>query len=110
MPEFTTFKRWQLKKGCQESELLDLVREQIIPHYQKLSNQVTLALLNIEGTQSYLALQYWESREIWEATMQSDAFKNWFEAYQPILAQWDELVTFEDSWESVNLLSKQSSP
>lgn len=98
MEEFVTYKRWRLKEGKAEADLIDLVRNEIAPHYAKLSEQVRLGLHRISDTQSYLALQHWDSRAAWETTTTSDAYQAWLAAYKPILASWDQLMEFEDEW------------
>ncbi len=102
---FTTFKRWILKKGCHEDEVVALVREAIIPAYNKLPGCLGLGLLRIEGTQSYLAIQHWESRAAYDAAISSEAYSAWWSAYLPTLEKWDEMMTFEDEWETVDILS-----
>ena len=36
MARYMTFKRWALKEGRQESDLLCLIRERVLPAYTKL--------------------------------------------------------------------------
>ncbi len=105
MPEFITFKRWSLRDGREESELFRLVREEIIPHYEKLPGCLRLGLLQIAGTRSYLALQHWKNRDTWRATVESDDYESWFQAYAPMLERWDELMIFEEEWESEDVLN-----
>ena len=104
MAEFITFKRWKLREGRSESELLALVRNEIEPHYQQLPGCLGIGLLHILGTRSYLALQYWESRDAWQAAVSSDNYAAWLEAYQPALERWEQLMAFEYEWETVNML------
>lgn len=104
MPEFITFKRWALRDGREESELIELVREEIVPHFSKLPGCLRLGLLRIVGTRSYLALQYWESRERWRKTTSSDYYRTWYEEYLPILHRWDEIMVFEEEWDAEDLL------
>ena len=110
MAEFTTYKRWALRPDRGESELVELVREQIVPHYKKLQGCIRLGLLRIEGTRSYLALQYWESRESWRATTGSDYYRTWYEEYLPILERWDEIMDFEEEWDTEDMLGKSNNP
>ena len=56
MSRFVVVRRWVLRQGHSESELLDLVRTHIIPHYNTLPGCLGLGLLRIRGTRSYLAL------------------------------------------------------
>lgn len=106
MAEFTTYKRWTLRPGRDESDLVELVRERIVPHFEKLQGCIGLGLLRIEGTRSYLALQYWESRERWSETIGSDYYKTWYEEYLPILDRWDEIMEFEEEWDAEDLIGK----
>jgi quinol monooxygenase YgiN len=76
------------------------VRNDIVPHYRKLEGCVRLGLQRITGTQSYLALQHWESREAWETTTTSDYYNSWFSEYQLMLERWNDLMEFEDEWEA----------
>ena len=105
MAEFITYKRWALRECRQESELLELVHEKIVPHFSKLPGCLRLGLLRIVGTRSYLALQYWESRERWRETTGADYYMTWYREYLPILERWDEIMVFEDEWDSEDLLS-----
>ena len=104
MPEFITFKRWALRDGREESELLELVHEEIVPHFRKLPGCLRLGLSRIEGTRSYLALQYWESRKRWRETTGSDCYRTWYEEYIPILDRWDEIMVLEEEWDTEDLL------
>ena len=104
MPVFVTFKRWSLKSGRQESDLLELVREEFQPHYAKLNGCLGLGLLHVDGTRSYLTQQFWESRERWRKTTGSDDYQAWWREYVPLLERWDEIMEFEDEWEAEDLL------
>ena len=110
MAEFITYKRWALRPDREESELVELVRRRIVPHFNKLQGCLRLGLLRIEGTQSYLALQHWESRERWRETAGSDYYKTWYEEYQSILDRWNEIMLFEEEWEAEDLLGPSNSP
>ena len=102
---FTTYKRWTLKDGCQEAEVVALVRQAILPAYNKLPGCLGLGLLRIVGTQSYLATQHWESRVAYDAALASESYSIWWSAYLPALEKWDGMMTFEDEWETVDVLS-----
>ena len=104
MSEFITIKRWSLRDGREESELVRLVREEIIPHYEKLPGCLRLGLLRIAGPRSYLTLQHWKNRGTWRATVESDGYESWFQGYAPMLERWDKLMIFEEEWESENVL------
>jgi quinol monooxygenase YgiN len=104
MVEFVSYKRWRLKDGKQEAELVELVRNEIVPHYAKLEGPVRLALHRIKDTPSYLALQHWQSRAAWETTTSTDFYQSWLGEYEPILSRWDQLMEFEDGWEAEVIL------
>ena len=110
MAEFITYKRWELRPGRDESELVELVRERIGPHFKKLQGCIRLGLLRIEGTRSYLALQHWESRERWLETTASDYYKTWYEEYLPILDRWDEIMELEEEWDAEDMLDTSDNP
>ena len=104
MAEFITYKRWTLKHGREESELVKLLREEIVPHFKKLQGCLRLGLRRIQGTRSYLALQYWESQERWREAIGTDYYRIWYEEYIPILERWDEIMVFEEEWHAEELL------
>jgi hypothetical protein len=105
MGQLITVKRWRLKEGWEEADLVALVSGSIVPHYRQLSAAVRLGLWRIAGTRSYLALQQWPSRAAWEAATQSEAYQEWFGRYAPLLARWDAMMALEDEWETEELLS-----
>jgi hypothetical protein len=104
MGEFITVKRWKLKEGREEADLLRLVRQQIEPHYKRLSDAVRLGLWRVQDTRSYLALQYWRSHVDWEAATQSPSYAGWWNQYEPILERWDEMMDFEAECNADELL------
>jgi hypothetical protein len=104
MGHYITVKRWRLKEGRGEADLLALVTGSIMPHYARLSQAVRLRLWRVEATRSYWALQEWSSRAEREELLRSEAFQEWYRRYEPILARWDELMEFEDEWETEELL------
>ena len=104
MAGYVTYKRWRLKAGKQEADLIDLVRNEIAPHYATLKSDVRLGLHRIRDSSSYLALQEWQSRAVWETVTSSDVYRSWLHAYEPTLAQWDQLMEFEDAWEAEVIL------
>lgn len=104
MGRFITTKRWRLKEGRTERELLALIEGSIVPHYKQLSAAVRLGLWRIDGTRSYLDLQHWQSRADWEAARHSGTFDEWYRSYEPLLQRWDDLMEFEDEWETEELL------
>ena len=53
----------------------------------KLPGCLGLGLQRIEATRSYLAIQYWESKAAREAAISSQAYPEWFSAYEPTLTR-----------------------
>ena len=106
MRPFVIFKCWSLKPGRQETELITLIQQEIIPVYGKLPGCLRIGLVHIEGTASYLTTQHWESHTAREEALASPVYQDWLEAYQPTLARWDELMTFEDEWDAEDLLEE----
>ena len=75
-----------------------------MPHFSKLPGCLRLGLLRIVGTRSYLALQSWQCRERWCEAMKSDYYRIWYREYAPILQRWDELMVFEQEWDTEDVL------
>jgi Ribbon-helix-helix protein, copG family len=103
-PGFTTSRRWHLKDGSTESQLLALVHEEIVPAYRRLSRHVILGLQRIDGTLAYLTTQGWPTRTEFQLTMTGPAYEAWLESYKPALAAWHELMELESEWETEQLL------
>jgi quinol monooxygenase YgiN len=99
-----------LKDGKVEADLVALVRNEIALHYAKLSGSVRLGLQRIGDSRSYLALQHWPSRAVWERTTTAASYQAWFAAYEPILARWDQLMEFENGWEAEEILDSLGYP
>ena len=104
MPQFVIVKRWAIREGHSESELLDLVREDVAPHYDSLPGCLGLGLLRIRGTRSFFTLQYWESREVRHSAMSSDPYSDWLAEYEPSLERWNIIMEFEAEWEAEDAL------
>ena len=104
MSRLVVVRRWALREGHNESELLDLVRSSVIPRYDRLAGCLGLGLLRIHGTRSYFALQHWKSREARQSTMSSCAYSRWLDAYGPTLEWWNAMMEFEDEWETADAL------
>jgi quinol monooxygenase YgiN len=104
MAEFMTFRRWAIHDANQEAEVVALVRDVIVPTYQKLPGCLRIGLLHIVGTNTYLATQHWVSKTVYAETLASPEYAKWREAYEPALTRWHELMTFEDEWETEDVL------
>lgn len=104
MPRLVLVKRWALRDGYAESELLDLVRNDVVPRYERLAGCLGLGLLRIRHTRSYLALQHWESREAWQLATSSDSYPAWLAEYAPVLERWNDMMELEDEWETEDAL------
>jgi hypothetical protein len=98
------YKRWLLRAHVHIGELAELVRDEIVPMYSRLSDDVALGLEHCADAQSVLAIQRWRSRRALESATDGPAFERWWSGYQPTLARWDALVEFDDEWEAVELI------
>ncbi len=99
MAEYITIRRWTLKDGTDESELVALVREGIIPAYKKQPGCLRLMLLRVADPPSYLATTHWESKAAYERWA-GEGGQSWRDEYRPILERWLELMSFQDEWET----------
>lgn len=104
MTEVLICSRWRLRDGRLETAVIGLMRYAMIPHYKKYDSRVTLGLLHIPNSRTYLTTQRWPSRETWETFPTSLLYESWFAEYEPILEQWDALMELEEEWECEELL------
>jgi hypothetical protein len=104
MGTFVTFRRWRIKAEASEHDVLQLVRDEIIPAYARLSSSVTLGLARVVGTNSLLATQEWDSRSARDLAVNSDSYSAWFNSYETALSRWHAILELEDEWEAESLL------
>lgn len=104
MTEVIICGRWRLREGKAEAEVLELMRNAIIPHYAVYDRRIKLNLLRIADSRCYLTTQRWPDREAWAAFPASPLYEDWLTAYTPFLEQWDALVELEEEWECEELL------
>tara|TARA_B100000519_G_C14125076_1_gene382421 strand:- start:268 stop:603 length:336 start_codon:yes stop_codon:yes gene_type:complete len=101
--EFTTYKCWRLKDRRELRELRMLVADEIVPRYSMLPGCLRLRLELVHESDTVLTIQVWEDRETWQTVLESESYARWFREYEPILAQWDGMVTFLDEWTTESL-------
>lgn len=95
------YKRWQLRPDVHPDDVVALVQQQVLPAYDRLSEDVTLGLeLSLDGT-SVVAIQRWTNREAQRAATSSDSYARWWADYQPALAEWDRSLKFVSEWSTV---------
>lgn len=104
MTEVIICGRWRLREGKQETELIELLRGAIAPHYRIIDPRITLGLLRIADSPCYLTTQRWPDRETWESFPDLPLYEVWFEAYEPMLEQWYGLLELEEEWACEELL------
>lgn len=95
MNGWTGYKRWRLREGATEREVVELVREGIAPHYARLDPAVRLGLQRLDSG-DLLALQHWPDRAHRDRAMSGPAFERWWHEYAPLLQRWDALVELVD--------------
>lgn len=97
------YKRWKLRPDVRPEDVVALVQQQVLPAYQRLSDDVTLGLeLSLDGT-SVVAIQRWVSSDAQEAAASSDGYAKWWADYQPSLAEWDRLLEFVCEWSTLDV-------
>ena len=99
MAEYVTIRRWSLKQGVPEEDLLKLVREGIIPAYKKQPGCLELELHRVDEPASYLAIARWESRDAYERWA-GEGGQSWRDEYRPTLERWLEIMVFHEEWET----------
>lgn len=101
---YSTYKRWILNSGISTHEVGALVRQEITPHYARLSPAVVLHLEAVDGDPSVLAIQRWPDRRTFDAAFSDPSFQTWWKEYEPILHRWDALVSFDAEWSTETII------
>lgn len=105
MSDYVTIRRWSLKEGFEETQLVDLVRSRIIPAYKQQPGCLRLELLRVREPSSYMAITRWESRAAYDRWA-GDEGQAWRDAYRATLEQWIEMMIFQEEWETDSLISE----
>lgn len=99
MSDYVTIRRWSLKPEHDEASLLKFVNDGIVPAWRKIEGCLSLNLLRVRGSQSYLAVTYWESKarlDDWSGA----GGQSWRDEHRTVLEQWLALMTFQDEVEA----------
>lgn len=104
MPEFVTIRRWALKEGATEPQLVEHVRDAIIPAYKEQPGCLDLELLRTSDAGSYLAITHWAGRSSFEAWAGPEG-QTWRDRHRPTLERWLELMAFQAEWDAEELAS-----
>lgn len=102
-PPAIFYKRWLLRDGVALDDVVALVSQRVVPHYRRLDDTVTLRL-EAEGERAVLAIQRWPSRGAFDRAMEGPGFEDWWDAYRPVLVEWDALVELDTEWETRQLI------
>ncbi len=108
MTEYVTMRRWSLKEGADEAALIALIRDGIVPAYERQPACKRLALLRTADPVSYLALTYWEDRAAFD-TWAGEGGQQWRDAYRLTLERWLELMSFTEELSAEVLMSVEVS-
>jgi heme-degrading monooxygenase HmoA len=99
MGNFVTIRRWSLKEGATEEELIRLVRDEVIPAYKSQPGCLKLELLRTSEEGSYLALTHWDSRSAFDAWAGA-AGASWRDRNRAVLEQWLGMMAFQAEWDA----------
>lgn len=97
MTEYVTVRRWSLREGADESALVALVRDGIVPAYRTQPGCLRLQLLRVTESKAYVAMTYWESKASFDAWA-GEGGQAWRDRYRLTLQRWLELMTFEEEY------------
>ena len=104
MTEFATIRRWSLNEGVDESVLLALVSERLIPAYKRVPGCLRQHLFRAGGPRSYVALTFWDGKASADAWAGA-AGQAWRDEHRDILARWLELMSFREEFDAEVLAS-----
>ena len=104
MTEFATIRRWTLNEGADESALLALVREKMIPAYKQAPGCLRQHLFRVPGDRSYVALTFWDSKASADGWAGA-AGAPWREQHRETIARWLELMSFREELDAEVVVS-----
>jgi hypothetical protein len=104
MVQFVTIRRWALKDNATETELVQHVRERLIPAYQEQPGCLELELLRTSDSGSYLAITHWDTRASFEAWA-GPGGESWRKRYAGVLERWLEMMAFQAEWDAEEIAS-----
>ncbi len=102
--EFVTIRRWSLRAGADEAQLIALVRDAIIPAYKRQPGCLRLTLLRVSSGNSYLATTHWQDRAAFDAWAGPEG-EQWRDAYRPALEQWLQMMVFNEEWDAEEIVA-----
>ncbi len=99
MANYVTIRRWALKPGHDEAEILSFVNEGVVAAWRKIPGCLSLNFLRVRDGASYLAVTYWESKEDCDRWAGAEG-QSWRDEHRSILERWLQLVAFQDELET----------
>jgi heme-degrading monooxygenase HmoA len=99
MANYVTVRRWAMKEGASEDDLVAVVRDGIVPAYRKQPGCLSLNLLRLTTGRAYLAVTYWESRAAFDAWAGPPG-EPWRAEHRATLERWLELMVFQEEWDA----------
>ena len=102
--QFVTIRRWALKDGASETELVEHVRERLIPAYREQPGCLDLELLRTSDSRSYLAITHWDTRASFDAWAGAGG-ASWRARYADILERWLAMMAFQAEWDAEEVAS-----
>ncbi len=104
MAEFVTIRRWALREGGKEQDLIALVRQEIIPAYKEQPGCLELELLRTSESHAYLAITHWDARASFEAWA-GPAGQAWRDRHRATFERWLALMAFQAEWDAEEIAS-----
>jgi heme-degrading monooxygenase HmoA len=99
MSNYVTIRRWARKPGNDEASLLTFVRDDLVPAWRKIGGCLSLNLLHIRESDSYLAVTYWDSKAAFDA-WSGDPGRPWRDEHRAVLEKWLSMMTFQDEMDA----------
>jgi heme-degrading monooxygenase HmoA len=99
MANYVTMRRWGLKPGHTEDELLEFVNTGIVPAWREIAGCLSLNFLRVHNANAYLAVTYWDSKDASDRWAGAEG-QAWREQHRDVLERWLELMAFQDELET----------
>lgn len=99
MANYVTMRRWALKDGASEDDLITLVRDGIVPAYKKQPGCLSLNLMRVTEGRAYLAVTYWHDKAAFDAWA-GPSGETWRSDHRATLEHWLQLMVFQEEWDA----------
>jgi antibiotic biosynthesis monooxygenase len=95
---FLSYSRWSLRRGGDLGRAVEVFRDLVKPAYTGVDGCLSVTLLDLVDSQSYLAVAAWDTRDDYDAWVRNA--DDWREANADAFKKWQELMELEEDFQA----------